>query len=343
MRFIGSKKNLLTEIQLIIENNCINSKSFCDIFSGTSVVARFFKNKYKIFSNDILHFSYVLQKATIENNTIHLFKGLNKIGIKNPLMFFNEYDVKITDLKSKPFILNNYSPNKNNERSYLTNENAIKIDFIRQTINLWKEKQLINKSEYYYLLASLIESIPFVSNIAGTYGAYLKHWDKRAFKKIELLPLKIINNNESNKSFNEDANILIKNISGDILYIDPPYNSRQYMPNYHLLETISKYDMPKIYGKTGLRPYSDVKSKYCVKLKVLQEFTELIENAKFKHIIVSYSSEGLMSEKNIKKVLIENGIESTYKLKCIPYRRYKHIKSDEKYNLNEFLFFITKR
>jgi len=258
-------------------------------------------------------------------------------------MFFNEYDVKITDLKSKPFILNNYSPNKNNERSYLTNENAIKIDFIRQTINLWKEKQLINKSEYYYLLASLIESIPFVSNIAGTYGAYLKHWDKRAFKKIELLPLKIINNNESNKSFNEDANILIKNISGDILYIDPPYNSRQYMPNYHLLETISKYDMPKIYGKTGLRPYSDVKSKYCVKLKVLQEFTELIENAKFKHIIVSYSSEGLMSEKNIKKVLIENGIESTYKLKCIPYRRYKHIKSDEKYNLNEFLFFITKR
>ena len=131
-------------------------------------------------------------------------------------------------------------------------------------------------------------------------------------------------------------------IEGDVLYIDPPYNSRQYLPNYHLLETISKYDNPAIYGKTGLRPHKDFRSNYCIKSEVYNEFSSLIKNAKFKYIIVSYSSEGLMSELEIQQALIENGIESTYKLHRIHYRRYKHTKSNVKHNLDEFLFFIQK-
>ena len=67
---------------------------------------------------------------------------------------------------------------------YLRSENALWIDFIRNKIEDWKENQLINENEYYYLLASLIEGVPYVSNITGTYGAYLKQWDKRAFKKL---------------------------------------------------------------------------------------------------------------------------------------------------------------
>lgn len=343
MRFIGSKTNLLKNIKEIIKDNCTNVNSFCDIFSGTTNVARFFKKDFSIISNDLLHFSFVLQKATIENNVTPSFSNLKKNKIDDPLKFLNEFEPKIENLKSEPFISNNYTPNHNHDRSYFSKENALKIDFIRQKIEEWKNNNLIKEYEYYYLLACLIEAVPYVANIAGTFGAYLKHWDKRAFKKIELKHLEIINNRKENKSFNKDSNILINEINGDLLYIDPPYNSRQYLPNYHVLETISKYDAPKIYGKTGLRPYSEVKSKYCMKGKVLNEFSKLIKNANFKYIIVSYSSEGLMSEEEIKKVLIENGIKSTYKLKKIPYRRYKHTKGDVKHNLNEFLFFITKR
>jgi len=343
MRFIGTKTNLLKDIQKVIQTNCVLAKSFCDIFSGTSSVARFFKKDFEMISNDLLHFSFVLQKAMIENNKKPSFKNLNKIGINDPLEFFNNFTPKLENLKSEPFIFNNYTPNHNHDRSYFNKENALKIDFIRQKINEWKKDNLIDELEYYYLVACLIEAVPFVSNIAGTFGAYLKHWDKRAFKKIELKHLEIVNNEKENKSYNENSNVLIKEIKGDILYIDPPYNSRQYLPNYHVLETISKYDNPKIYGKTGLRPYDEVKSKYCVKGKVLNEFSNLIKNANFKYIIVSYSSEGLMSEEEIKNVLIENGIKNTYKLKKIPYRRYKHTKGDVKHSLNEFLFFITKR
>ena len=99
---------------------------------------------------------------------------------------------------------------------------------------------------YYYLLASLLEGIPFVSNITGTYGAYLKEWDRRALKKFELIRLNVIDNNCDNECYNTDSNKLIEQISGDILYLDPPYNERQYLPNYHLLETIAKYDNPII-------------------------------------------------------------------------------------------------
>lgn len=249
MRYIGNKTNLLKNINQVIKDNCDgNEKVFCDLFSGTSSVARFFKNRYKIISNDILYFSYVLQRATITNNEIPDFEKLkNKLNVENVLDYLET--ININRKKYKTFIYDNYSPNDNCERMYLTPENAKRIDYIRTTIEKWKKENLIKENEYFYLLATLIEGVPFVSNITGTYGAYLKDWDKRAFKKFEMIRLNIVNNNEENECYREDANELIKKVSGDILYIDPPYNSRQYLPNYHLLETIARYDEPKINGK----------------------------------------------------------------------------------------------
>jgi adenine-specific DNA-methyltransferase len=202
---------------------------------------------------------------------------------------------------------------------------------------------LIEEGEFYYLLAGLIEAVPYISNIAGTYGAFLKHWDKRTAKPLELVKLEIDDNREQNICFNMDANKLIKEIRGDILYIDPPYNQRQYGPNYHLLETISRYDCPDIYGLTGMRKYEDIKSDYCVKNKVIQAFSDLIENAKFKNIVVSYSTEGIMTEDEVVRVLTEcGGLKSTLKIKHIPYRRYKHMAGAVEHNLRELLFFIKK-
>lgn len=343
MRYIGSKILLLDRIEQVIDENVDDgSNSFCDIFSGTASVARFFKKRFKIISNDIMHFSYVLQMGTISNNLLPTFEGLKKIKIDEPFEFLNNSNIVKKNLLAKPFIFENFSPNKKTDRMYLSNDNALRIDFVRQTIESWKNDKLINEAEYYYLLASLIEAVPFVSNIAGTYGAYLKIWDNRSQKKIKIEKIEIINNKKKNQCFNLDSGELIKNIKGDILYIDPPYNSRQYLPNYHLLETISKYDSPEIKGKTGIRPYEKTKSKYCIKSKVLEEFSYLIKNANFRHIIVSYSSEGLMSEKEIEKVLKDNGVISTYRLYRIPYRRYKRVKGPVNHKLEEFLFYIKK-
>ena len=268
MRFIGNKSNLLSNIEAVINENCNGDENvFCDIFSGTSSVARYFKNRYKVISNDMLYFSYILQKATIENNKIPNFLKLKSEGIIDVFEYLETFEVN----NKNSFIADNYAPNENCDRMYLTAENARRIDFIRNKIEEWKDKKLIKAQEYNYLLACLIEGVPYVSNITGTYGAYLKEWDKRAYKDFEMIRLNVTDNGVQNECYNEDANELIKNISGDILYIDPPYNSRQYLPNYHLLETIAKYDNPIINGKTGVREYSEEKSEYCVKTQVAKQ------------------------------------------------------------------------
>lgn len=342
MRYIGNKTNLLTNIDQVIKENCDgNEKIFCDLFSGTSSVARFFKTKYKIISNDILYLSYVLQKATIFNNEVPTFEKLKKkLQIDNILDYLESS--KIENQKNRNFIYDNYSPNSNCERMYLTPDNATRIDYIRNTIEEWKERKLINKNEYFYLLASLIEGVPFVSNITGTYGAYLKDWDKRSFKKFEMIRLNVFNNNEQNECYREDANELIKKIEGDILYIDPPYNSRQYLPNYHLLETIARYDEPKINGKTGIRDYTEEKSNYCVKAKVYKELEELISNANFKHIIMSYNQEGILKKEEIEEILKKYGRKDTYKLYQVPYKQYENKLTKKLEQHYEYIFYIKK-
>jgi len=339
MRFIGCKANLLTEINNVVQENCDNSdKVFCDIFAGTASVSRYFKPKYQIISNDIMYFSHILAAATIENNQIPEFKRLNEEGIFDPFSF-----LEISPIKAKNgYITETFSPAGNAGRMYFIEENAERIDLIRETIENWKQRNWINQSEYKYLLACLIEGVPFVSNITGTYGAYLKSWDKRALKHFELQRLDIYDNKQRNICYNEDANDLIRKISGDILYIDPPYNERQYLPNYHVLETIARNDKPKVSGVTGIRDYSKQKSKYCSKSQVFSAFEDLITNADFKHIIVSYSNDGLLSLDEMLQLLKTTCIPNSVKMYKIDYKRYlSKIRTEREQHL-EYLFYARK-
>ncbi|MDE0042839.1 MAG: DNA adenine methylase, partial [Candidatus Poribacteria bacterium] len=142
-----------------------------------------------------------------------------------------------------------------------------------------------------------------------------------------------------------DANRLIDRIECDILYIDPPYNTRQYITNYHLLETIARYDNPSVYGKTGLRSYTDAeKSAYCSRAGCLHAFAALISRAKAKHIIVSYNSEGIMSDAEIQDVLREKG--EMPKLIPIDYRRFKSNSSGgfgDGQSVREYLFYVQTK
>ena len=344
MRYIGSKGLLLDNINQVIEENVDGANSFMDIFSGTASVARYFKKSYEVMSNDIIYFSYVLQKATIENDKEPSFKTLKKSGIEDPFKYLEEEPLdKFQFNNKKSFIQNNYSPNEFSDRMYFTNENARRIDFIRVKIEEWFSKKYILENEYFYLLAGLIEAVPFISNISGTYGAYLKHWDKRALKPLRMVKPEVMTNSKLNKSFNADGNELVREIKGDILYIDPPYNNRQYLPNYHVLETIAKYDHPEIYGITGLRPYKEVKSKYCNKSSVAETFSDLIENANFEHIVLSYSTEGIMDSESIINILEKWCIKESIKEYRFPYRRYKGKLSAKKHDLHELIFYAQKK
>ena len=227
-------------------------------------------------------------------------------------------------------------------RQYLSDINGKKIDAIRQQIETWRRIELITENEYYVLLLSLLEAVSKVTNISGTYGAYLKDWDPRTYKTLTLEPFLPIPSDKQHSVYQEDANVLVERIECDILYIDPPYNARQYITNYHLLETIARYDNPSVYGKTGLRPYSKLeKSAYCSQSTCLEAFAALISQAKAKCIIVSYNNEGIMSETQILDVLRQKG--NTPELIPIDYRRFKSHSNGvlkKKERMREYLFYV---
>jgi adenine-specific DNA methylase len=352
MRYYGCKSKLLDFLSEGVAKTGINSGAiFCDLFSGTTTVARHFKQRgYTVYANDFLEFSYSLARAYIQNNNFPLFEGLHRIvtGVNGSISNINKIIEYLNNLKPlKGFIYRNYCPggtkNLDSLRMYFTDDNGMKIDAIRTKIQEWKDSRLISNDEFYILLTSLIEAIPYVANISGNYAAYLKHWDPRALKSIKIQVPDIPKSKRNNKAFKEDANELIQKIHSDILYLDPPYNTRQYAPNYFLLELIAEGwfngQKPKIYGKTGMRSYENQKSDFCQKNSVLDAFNNIVKNAQTKFILLSYNDEGLMSEKEITDTLSKRGKVEIFKK---PYRRYRSINQDnsDRRIVYEKLYFV---
>lgn len=336
MNYIGSKLKLSSWIFDTVKQTCgedLSQKTFCDIFAGTGIIGRTFKtNVHKVISNDVEYYSYVLNRNYIQNHKT-LKRADQLINLLND-------ENKTPLLKGK--IFTHYAAGGGENRQYFSDENAQKIDSIRTQIENWKFSIFINDDEYYFLLASLLECADKVANTASVYGAFLKNVKKSAQQQLVLKPATFDLNENEHKVFQKDANTLIKEISGDILYMDPPYNARQYGANYHMLNTIALYDdfIPK--GKTGLRDYQ--KSKYCSKNTVNQEFEELIRNANFKYIFLSYNNEGLMSLEEVQSIMKKYG---KYSLEETSYQRFRADKNSDNRNYKadstvEYLHILEK-
>lgn len=269
---------------------------FCDMFAGTAAVGRLFKTQVKqIISNDREYYSFVLAQNYIGNH--------QKLARANELLSILNDAAQTSPQKGK--IYTHYALGSGSGRQYFSDENAQRIDAVRSQIAQWKEEKFINNQEYYFLLASLLESADKVANTASVYGAFLKQLKKSAHKSFVLNPAEFEYNENEHLVFNEDANTLITKIKGDILYLDPPYNAREYGANYHLLNTIALYDdfIPK--GKTGLREYE--KSAWCKRAKVADALESLIKNANFEWIFLSYNDEGLLSLEQIQEIFEKYG------------------------------------
>lgn len=330
--------------------NGIKGQSFFDFFSGTTSVAQYFKRlDYTIYSSDLLYVSYCLQKAYIENNSAPTFDKLMKYLHKleynaSPLDKIIFYLDNITPLEG--FIYKNYTPegtaHLEKPRMYFSIENGKKIDAIRLQIERWKEEGLIFENEYYILLSCLIKTISFYANISGVYAAFNKKWDPRALKPLHLRKINIINNNKKNYVYNCDSISLINNINVDILYLDPPYNKRQYLPNYHILETIAKYDNPNIRGITGMREYQNQKSSFCNELTALKNLDFIASNAKCKYIVLSYNSEGIMKKNDIITILSKYGEVKLEEFNNIRYKSNSKGLSKLKKYVQEQVYMVIK-
>ncbi len=330
MNYIGSKNRLSAWIVEQVKNTVegpIDDMILCDLFAGTGRVGRSFKPLVKqIIANDVEYYSYVLLQNYIGNH--------QEIPRKRELIESLQQATPVNG-----FIAEEYGESGSGNRLFFTQSNAQKIDGMR--LQLQQLESQLDASTYFFLLASLLESADKVANTASVYGAFLKKIKKSAAKPLVLEPADFDKTTRQHLVFQEDANVLIKRISGDILYLDPPYNARQYGANYHLLNTIARYDRFEPKGKTGLRKY--YKSNYCKKSKVAQEFEALIAQANFNYIFLSYNNEGLMPSDQVKEIMQKYG---TYRLVAKQYQRFKADKTQNRNHkataTEEYLHILVK-
>jgi len=324
--YIGSKyrliKNILNTIREKTGYDSFDNIKIGDLFSGTSIISHAFRiNNAYVISNDMEYYAYVIGRAftcSIYTNNIE-----DKINQLNNLDAYN-----------KGLIYNNYAPTKGN-RMYFTDDNAIIIDTLRIHIENLKDNNDINIDEYYYILTCLLLAADKVANITSVYGAYLKAFKKSALKKLEVKPIHKNRVKNKNKVYNEDINIMITKEEFDIVYLDPPYNERQYSKNYHILNYICMYSDVDIKGVTGLLQNSNI-SLYCRKKEVAKQFEYLLKNMNTKYLFMSYNSESFMSKKYILGIMKKYGKESVIE---IDYKRFKsNSNGNQKRNVKEYIF-----
>ena len=296
-RYLGSKTKLLNFIDSILQTENIQFESFADIFAGTGTVANHFYGRSKVIVNDILD----------SNNHIYdAFFGKDKIKedkLKERLNFYNLLDIK---KYNDNYFSNNFS------NTYFNRANAKKIGIIRDDIEKLFEEKIITKREKSYLLTSLIYALDKIANTVGHYDAYRKV--DIPDKKLFLLPLDIKNSKYPSEIYKNDANELVKKIKADIVYIDPPYNSRQYSDAYHLLENIATWKKEKVFGVAKKIDRAHIKSKYNMKSAGVA-FCDLIDNINAKYILVSYNDMGTSGNARSQSRISDHEILSALKRK----------------------------
>lgn len=269
-RYLGNKYKLLPFITRVVKEKCKEFTTFADIFAGTGAVSSAFMDKI-IITNDLMYSNYISNYAWFSAEKYNFDKIV-------------EY---ITNYNSKTNCGDNYMT-QNFADTYFSKIDCSKIGYIRNDI---EEKYILgklNKREKALLITSLLYAMDKIAVTCGHYDAYRKN--AKFEHSLELyVPLAKKNNNLQNQCFNEDANNLVKRITADIVYIDPPYNSRQYCDAYHILENVACWKKPEVFGIARKMDRSFMKSQYCT-LKATSAFEDLVRNIKAKYILLSYNN-----------------------------------------------------
>jgi adenine-specific DNA-methyltransferase len=314
MRYIGSKTATLPAIQSIIQSHAPWAMSLCDPFAGTCTVARHFKNLgMRVETGDMLWGSYMFQLATIALNetpafarlTDHLKLDLDHPNAPSPALAVLSFLERLPG--EEGFVTAGFSDARPNGRRFFIPANALKIDSMRNRIAEWRTGSLIDELEEGYLIACLLDAADRVANTAGTYMAHLKTWGRKALKPLEMRAIPVVNNGAPNRCSRADARSTAST-EVDVLYLDPPYNERDYSFYYHLPESLVLWDGLAPTGKSGVpgsrrHPMSD----FCRQRRAAAALDELLAQSRARFTVIHYASDGLIRHEEILEVLEVRG------------------------------------
>lgn len=342
MRYIGNKTRLLGFITSAIDRLGIPPGTAHDAFAGTSAVGRALKERgWRVASSDLMTYSYVFQRAYVVAQRTPPLADLRATdpGLRQALRSAQfraraaarggphlgavaEYLERWLE-PADDFLTTHFA----SERMYFTRDNARRIDAIRGTLDGWHDAGLIPDDAYYLLLAALIEGADRVANTAGVYAAYIKSWQPNALRPLQLVPQQPWKGVPGSTAHRGDATGVARSLGPiDLLYVDPPYNTRQYPGYYHVPELIARGwagSPPTLRGKTGLLPADGQRSDWCSARRVRHTLRSLLEATGARHVLVSYNSEGLLPEKILRETLAEASVDGRVRTFRKTYRRYR--------------------
>jgi adenine-specific DNA-methyltransferase len=340
MNYIGSKHSLLPEIQIILDDHHVPAQGIAlDLFAGTGAVAQLLKARGHVtYANDWQRYSYVTTTAFLAFNHFPEFEPLlgsdsweegvagESLPVEIPTYSISGRDSLPAELpcaqvvgyldgiegKSGPFY-EAYCQGGQARRMYFSRKNGLRIQAIRDAIEGWEEQGLLCPGEKAWLIACLIESADRVANTAAVYGAHLKHVKRSACRRMRMVALRPTPSPHPagrHRVFCQDGLALLDRLADtkiNLIYVDTPYNHRQYAANYHILETIARWDVDQFEprGATGLREAEELRSDFCLRRSVEDAYGQLFSRLRCDYVVLSYNEEGLLGKQTLSALFHE--------------------------------------
>jgi len=348
--YIGNKRKLLPFIEseiLEVKRKMDKSKlKSLDLFSGSGVCSRLMKKHSSlIHTNDLEHYSYVINKCYLTNKKDLDFDQLT--DLKNAILDFEEYE--------EGFVQKLYAPRdmlniQEGERCFYTKRNAQFIDTVRNRIEKIAPSHL-----KHLLLAPLLSECSIHVNTSGIFKGFYKNKKgvgqfggegrnalARILSNIKLETPILSNFDCESLVHKEDASTLVNKVKNlDVAYIDPPYNQHPYGSNYFMLNTIAKYEEPSDISKVSGIPKDWNRSDFNRKKEAKNSLKSLFENVDSKYLLISYNNEGFVPYTDMIQML-----ENIGKVECkeINYETFKGCRNLDKRSksVKELLFLVEK-
>ncbi|HSJ62744.1 MAG TPA: DNA adenine methylase [Gemmatimonadaceae bacterium] len=345
MRYIGNKTRLLPFLRQAVRRLGIVPGMAHDAFAGTASVGRALKGDgWVVASSDLMTYSAVLQQAYVVAQRVPSFAALRAgdADVRRALRsralrghaaqrggtVMHAVAEYLTGwVEGEPgFVTAHFAPAGG--RMFFTDENARRIDVVRRLLHEWRERELLDDDAHALLLAALIEGADRVANTAGVYAAFMKGWQPNALRALELSPVMPIRGRAGSTAHLGDAAAVATRLGRvDLLYLDPPYNARQYSGYYHVPEVIARGwfngATPALHGKTGLLRDHAQRSAWCSPRNVGPALRELLSASDARHVLVSYNTEGLLPAPVLREILRDHSAAGGVREFRRAYKRYR--------------------
>jgi adenine-specific DNA-methyltransferase len=335
MRYIGNKTKLLPFLRSAIARLRITPGVAHDAFAGTAAVGRALKaDGWRVHSSDLMTYSYVMQRAYVVASRVDSFRRLAKVDPAIRAALAKRAAGRVEAIAKHltaglppidGFFARHFGPAGG--RMYFTDDNARRIDSARTALHEWRAAGLVDDDTFYVLLAAIIEGADRVANTAGVYAAYIKKWQPNALRPFNIMAELPVASRARSVAHQADAIQVAASLGPiDVLYVDPPYNSRQYAGYYHVPELIARGwfdDAVVLRGKTGLIADREQRSAWCSRRYAPGALRDLLAATGARHVLVSYNSEGVIEDREFRDILREASIDGRVRRSTLRYKRYR--------------------